>query len=152
MELRQSIFVLGTIGAAQTLTSAYTGSVSNPFRIESNYQVVLDVAYTMGTAETANSVDLIVEFANTISSPIEMSDIATTDWHRQIAESTTTGVTTVTLQSYNFVSTQTAGTYDRFEIPVPVAAKYMRISAKENGVAANAGNIIVKATVTEDHS
>lgn len=134
-----------TVADAITLTGSYvTQSSPAYFEITDIDQVNLDVSYTMGAAETSNSLQLKVEFANP-----KNNDPVTADWHQQISESTSSGTTTISLQSYTFAAVSAAATYDRFQIAIPVNSKFMRISYKETGIAANEGTLTLKATLRQ---
>lgn len=129
---------------AATLTGSYVAS--SAVKIGKANQVTLDVAYTMGTAETLNSIEIKVEFAN----PVLLNEPVTTDWHQEAAESVSGGTSTVSLFERTFTATQAAGTYDRFQIAIPVSSKFFRVSVKETGIAANGGTVTVKAIINEN--
>jgi hypothetical protein len=135
---------------AITLTGSYTGTqISSAIAIKNSSQVMLDVAYTMGAAETSNSIQIKVEFANP-AEVVNTGDVASTDWHRQISESTTSGTTTISLQEYTFSAVSAAATYDRFQIAIPVCSRFIRVSAKETGIAANGGTATISIIQREE--
>lgn len=126
------------------LTTSYVGS--NAIRCGKSYQVGLDISYVQGAAETGNSVQLAIDFSNVESLP------TSTDWFQAASLATTTGVSTISLQSYDFVAVSAAGTADKFHISFPTDAKWFRIRAKETGVAANAGTLVIRASVSESNT
>lgn len=133
---------------AQTLTGSYVVQASPAnINIEGFDQVNLDVAYTMGTAETANSIQIKIEFANPI-----VGDPASTDWSQETSITTVSGVTTILQHSYTFDAVSAAGTYDRFQIAIPINSKYMRVSVKETGIAANGGTATIKAILRSENA
>lgn len=139
---------------AVTLTGSYvtqslaTHGTADWIDLKNVDQVVLDVAYTMGAAETANSIQIKVEFAN----PATKTTPATTDWHQMIQETISGGTDTVAFLEYSFTAVSAAATYDRFQIPFPVSSKFMRVSVKETGIAANGGTVTMKATLSSQES
>lgn len=103
-----------------TLTAAYVVQNATPWiEIKNVDQVTIDVEYT-----GASTVEFIVEFANLRGAAFK--PLATTPWVRQVAESTTAGVTTLTAQEY------TCGEA-AFQIAFPVSSQFMRVSAKGTG-------------------
>jgi hypothetical protein len=99
----------------------------------------------MGAAETGNSIEIRVRFA----SPLAQKAPTSTDWYQQVSESTSSGATTISLQEYTFDSTQSAGTYDRFHIDIPVDSKFMEVAIKETGISSNGGSASVKVILSE---
>ena len=123
-----------------TLTSSYVAS--DAVRVMGVYQVGLDVGYTMGATETGNSVQLLVSFSN--------AEVPTSaDWYQAVSESTSSGVTTIALQNYTFAAVSAAATFDNFHLGFPVDAIWVRVSAKETGVATNAGTLRIAAALSE---
>ena len=122
--------VIGTSTALTTLTNAYNSTVRGSFPTGNQEQVVLYVKYTSSTA--ANSIQLKVE-----RSPDN------TNWFPQTAMKTEAGVGTLTNLEPTFVRTA-ATSY--FIVDLPVADKYIRVSAKETLTGA-AGTVWV-STIT----
>jgi len=140
---------LGTTASPITLTAAYSGNVSSAIKMDGADAVSLDVGYTMGTAETANSIQLKVEYADpTNGAP------ASTDWMQEGNEATSGATTTVTLGERTFTATVAAATYDYFTVSLPLAAKhkYIRVSAKETGIAANGGSAVIRVILAENNN
>ncbi len=135
---------------AKELTAAYVVQTAPAYiELAGVSEVALDIGYTMGATETANVIDVRIEYAdptNDSAAPVA------TDWHIATAESTTAGVTTVSLQNYSFTATQAAATYDYFHVVVPVVGKYMRVAIKETGKATNFGTTTIKATLKREQS
>jgi hypothetical protein len=117
----------GLIRASAALTSSYVpGTVVN---VEDFGMLVLLVKYTMGSGESGNAVVLKVEFSTD-----------GTNFYQQ-----TDGQPTVALRTYTFTAVSSPGTYDAFAIVLPVTGiSHARVSAKETGVATNAGTCEVK--------
>ena len=142
-----SIFVIGNQATRATLTNAYTGNVSSAYLVRNAPQLFLQVEYTMGAAETNNSIQVRVESARPIAGvPV------TTDWYRLTTESVSAGVVTQVVREDSFTAVSAAATYDRIEIPLQGGFEYIRVAVKETGVAANAGNCSIKLTYLEDEA
>lgn len=136
--------------SATTLTGSYVVQSSPAyFELTGVEKIVLDVAYTMGTSETSNSIQVRVEYAN----PLNDNDLpVTTDWHIKSNEATSGSTSTATQCEYTFSAVSAAGTFDRFQITLEPIAKYMRVSIKETGIASNGGTCSIKATLKRDGS
>jgi hypothetical protein len=129
-----------SIFTAYTLTTSYVVQ-SSPANIEilGVDQAVLDIFYT--ATDPTNSLQLKVEFANP-----KTGAPASGDWVVQDSESTSSGVTTVRPQSYNFVGSTS------IQVPVPASSKYFRVSVKETVAASTAGTLTVTTTLRSDES
>lgn len=136
---KSSIYLVGTEDTPVTLTGSYVEGT--PVFVGEAEQIGLDVAYTMGSGESGNSVELRVEFSGDNS-----TGSAPTEWYQEVTESVASGTITETLAERTFSAVSAAGTYDRFRIPLPIDAKWIRISVKETGIAANGGLITIKGT------
>ncbi len=117
----------GLIRSSAALTSSYVaGTVIG---VEDFGMLVLLVKYTMGSGESNNAVVLKLEFSTD-----------GTNFYRQ-----TDNEATVELREYTFTAESSPGTYDSIAIVIPVAAiSHVRVSAKETGVASNAGTCEIK--------
>lgn len=116
-----------TAGAATTLTASYVNG--DEIDVSSYGYLTLLCEYMPGAAETANSVVLKVELSNDGS-----------DWYQETNDGATNQ-----LKEYSFLMQAGAGVTDSFFIRVPVhGVKNARVSAKETGVAANFGTLLVK--------
>lgn len=97
-------------------------------------KLTINGLYTMGSGESANSIEIKLE-----SSPDG------TNWYQTSNESTTGGTSTLTNREWTFVGADAAA--KSFEIFVDIAYQYVRISCKETGVGTNKGNVFVEATL-----
>jgi hypothetical protein len=120
----------GAIRASAALTSSYVaGTVIN---VEDFGMLVLLVRYTMGTGESSNAVVLKVEFSTDGTSFYQQTD----------------NEATVALRAYTFTAVSSPGTYDAFAVVLPVTGiSHVRVSAKETGVASNAGTCEIKYAI-----
>ncbi len=143
---RSSVFILGNQTSRVALTDTYADNISNARNIGSAYQIALDIEYTMGAGETANSIEVKIEFANPLVNGV---DPTSTEWYQPTSESTIAGVTTLSPQSYTFSAVSAAATYDRFQIGIIDRSKFMRVSIKETGKATNFGTASVRLIITE---
>lgn len=117
----------GLVRASAPLTTSYVAGTA--IGTEDFGMLVLLVRYTMGTGESANAVKLKVEF-----SPDG------TNFYQQ-----TNNAATVEVREYTFTAVSSPGTYDAIAVVLPVAAAArVRVSAKETGVASNAGTCEIK--------
>lgn len=136
---RNSQYIVGTADTPATLTASYVAG--SQIEVANAHTLALDIAYTMGAAETGNSMELIVEFKN---------DADSTNWYQDTAGSVSSGTSTVSKLSYTFAATGSAGTYDYIQIQVPVYSHFARVSVKETGIAANGGSCTVIATTSKE--
>lgn len=107
-------------------------------------QMHLYIAYTMGDAETSNTLNLQLEFSHTQAEPSTDEDF------RETVTSTSGGTTTVTMNEYQFAATESAGDFDLIRLVISVADKWCRIGASETGIAANGGTLIITGTLMTD--
>jgi hypothetical protein len=140
-----------TLATNQTLTASYviaakTGAdVTYPLYIELTGidQVTLDYSYTTGVGESSNTIELKVELANPANGfPVDA------DWVQEPQMSVSGGTTTIVGNIYQSAGASAATTYS-YKAYIPVSDKFMRVSVKESGVASNAGNVSIKATLRE---
>ena len=140
----QSIEVLigsksGTTRTSVEMESTYQTTESpteatKSFECGGYSNVVFDVLYTMGTSETSNSIEIKLE-----------SSTDRTNWTRLPTDTTTGGTSTLAAREFTFVGTD--GAAATTQIKLDVNYKFMRISCKETGVAANKGSVYVEATL-----
>lgn len=140
--------LIGTEAVPATLESTYTGNssanVSSAMDVKNAKQIYIQVGYTMGAAETSNSIEIKVEVADDATG-------TPTVWYRLVNESTSGGTTTLTNGERTFVAVSAAATYDYINIDIPNGHKYIRVSAKETGVASAKGSAKIKlVTVSEE--
>lgn len=127
----------GTTRTSIALTNAY--GVANKTKIFNTggfSKVNFDILYTTGADETNNSIEVRLE-----GSPDG------TNFYRLVNESVSDGTSTLKEREFTFVGAAAATAY-AISLPVDVVYKYMRISVKESGVAANAGTVYVEATLS----
>lgn len=129
----------GTTRTSWALTSAYqteTGTQpTKSFAIAGQSKLNLDVLYTMGAAETANSIEIKVE-----CSPDK------TNWYRIPNEAVSTTTSTIYNREFTHVGVDAAA--DPFSIGLDVFYKFIRVSCKETGVASAVGSVYIEATVS----
>jgi hypothetical protein len=117
------------------LTSAYNADVTKSFAVGDYSKMNLDVLYTMGATESTNSIELKVE-----GSPDG------TNWYRLPNESVSSGTSTLTAREFTFVGTNADAA--TISIGIDIFYKFIKVSAKETGVASNAGTVYVEATLS----
>ena len=98
------------------------------------YIVNLDVLYTMGSGETSNSIEIKVE-----GSPDGVN------FYRLANESVSGGTSTLTAREFTFVGTN--GAEATISLGLDIFYEYVKISAKETGVAANKGTVYGEVTL-----
>jgi hypothetical protein len=136
---QQNFAIFGSKTAANVitesaLTSLYTGQTKT-FSVGGYSKLNLDVSYTMGAAESSNSVELKFE-----CSPDG------TNFYRIPNESVSGGTSTLTAREFTFVGANAANA--TISIGLDIFYKFIKISAKETGVAANAGTIFAEVTLS----
>ncbi len=116
------------------LTAAYTGTTKE-IKSAGYSKFNLDVLYTMGAAETANTLEIKIE-----------ASFDGVNWYRIPNESNTNGVSTLYARNWTFTGTDAAAA--TISIGIDIFYKYLKISVQETGVAANAGTIFAEATLS----
>ncbi len=120
------------------ITNAYQAEAANKptksFATDGYAKLNLDILYTMGAAETSNSIELKIE-----GSPDGIN------FYRIPNESVSGGTSTLTAREFTFVGVDAAAT--TISIGLDIFYKFMRVSGKETGVASNAGTIFCQATL-----
>lgn len=124
----------GTTVTSVPLPTSYDTTVTKTFKTEGFSKMNLDVLYTMGAAETANSIQLKVE-----CSPDG------TNFYRLGNETVSTGTSSLAAREFTFVGSD--ATTATISIGLDIFYKYIKVSAKETGVATNAGSVYVEATL-----
>lgn len=94
----------------------------------------LDVLYTMGATESANSIQLQLE-----GSPDNVN------FYRIPNESVSGGTSTLTQREFTFVGADAAAA--TISIGIDIFYRWMRVSAKETGEASNFGTVYCEATL-----
>lgn len=128
----------GTTLTGVTLESTYQNEsatvATKSFKTGGYSKVSFGIFYTMGAAETANSIEVRIE---------QSQD--NTNWVRIANDSTSGAVSTLTAREFTFVGTNAAlATIDIF---LDINYKYMRIALKETGVASAKGTVYVESTL-----
>lgn len=124
----------GTTRTSVTLPTSYDSVVTKTFKAEGFSKMNLDILYTMGATETSNSIELKVE-----GSPDG------TNFYRIPNETVSSGTSTLVAREFTFVGTNAAAA--TISIGLDIFYKYIKVSAKETGVATNAGTAYVEATL-----
>ncbi len=123
----------GTTLTAHALTNAYSGSTATKY--VSGFSVMtIDVAYTVGAAETNNTCDIQLEHS-----------VDGTNFYILTNEAASAGTSTLTNRKFEFTGAS-AGTYT-FSYRLDISYKYIRLSALEGGVSSNAGTIFVEGVL-----
>lgn len=129
----------GTTYTGVTLESTYQNEASNvatkTFKVGGYVKVALDIVYTMGSAESSNSIEVKIE-----GSPDG------TNFFRLPNDSTSGGTSTITAREFTFVGTNAAAA--NISIGIDIFYKYLRVSIKETGVGSNKGTVSVEATLS----
>jgi len=116
------------------LTNAYADTYKE-IKVGGYSKMNLDILYTMGAAETANTIEFKIE-----GSPDG------TNWYALANESNSGAVSTLLARNWTFTGTNAAAA--TISIGIDVFYKYVKISVQETGVAANAGTIYAEATLS----
>lgn len=124
----------GSTRTSVTLPTSYDSVVTKTFKAEGFSKMNLDILYTMGATETSNSIELKVE-----GSPDG------TNFYRIPNETVSSGTSTLVAREFTFVGTNAAAA--TISIGLDIFYKYIKVSAKETGVATNAGTAYVEATL-----
>lgn len=126
----------GTTRTSVALTTAYdVANKTKILEVGGFSKINLDILYTMGAAETSNSIELRLQ-----GSPDG------TNFYRIPNESVSGGVSTLTAREFTFVGTNAAAA--TISIGLDLFYKYLEVSVKESGVAANAGTIYIEGTLS----
>lgn len=121
-----------------TLESTYqaesTTVATKRFKVAGYSKLNLDILYTMGAAETTNSIEVRVE-----GSPDGVN------FYRIPNEAVSAGTSTLTAREFTFVGADAAAA--TISIGLDIFYEYIRFSAKESGVAANKGTVYGEVTL-----
>lgn len=104
------------------------------FKIAGFSKANFNIAYTMGAAETANSVEIKLEH-----SPDNIN------WYRYVTDTTTGGTSTLVNREWTYVGINAA--LAEFTLPVDIFDQYLRVSIKETGVASAKGALFCEVTL-----
>lgn len=128
----------GTTYIPNTLENTYiAGNVSSWMPCKYASKITFDVKYTTGAGETNNSIELKVEFSPDGANVFQV-----------LNESVSGGTSTLTQREFTFVGASAATAYT-ISLPLDIFSHFVRISAKESGVAVNKGTISIEATLLE---
>ena len=116
------------------LTNAYTGNAKE-LKVGGYSKLNLDILYTMGAAESANTLEIKME-----------GSFDGVNWYRIPNESATNGVSTLYARNWTFTGTDAAAA--TISIGIDIFYKYVKVSVQETGVVANAGTIFAEATLS----
>lgn len=126
----------GTTRTSVALTNAYdVANKTKILEVGGFSKMNLDVLYTMGAAETSNSIEMRIDCSTD-----------GTNFYRIPNESVTNGTSTLTAREFTFVGTNAAAA--TISIGLDIFYKYVRVSFKETGVAANAGTVYAEVTLS----
>jgi len=130
--------ILTATRTSVTLESTYqsesTTVATKTFKTSHYSKLNLDVLYTMGATETANSIEVQFE-----GSPDGIN------FYRIPNEVASAGTSTLTAREFTFVGTNAAAA--TISIGIDIFYEYMRISAKESGVVTNKGTAFGQVTL-----
>lgn len=126
----------GTTPTGATLTAAYTGNASGKITCTGMSKMNIDLIYTTGTGETNNSIELKIE-----CSPDG------TNWYRIPNVETSGGTSTLTQREFTFVGASAATAYT-ISLGLDIFYHFIKISAKETGVATNFGTLYGELTLS----
>lgn len=117
-----------------TLTAAYTGNTKT-FKVGGYSKFNLDVNYTMGATETANTIEIKYE-----GSPDNVN------FYRIPNEAASGGVSTLSARNWTFTGADAAAA--TISIGIDIFYKYLKVSVQETGVVTNFGTIYAEGTLS----
>ena len=130
----------GTTRTAIEMESTYqaesTTEATTVFETGGFSRIEFAILYTMGGSETANSIQIILEW-----SPDG------TNFYRLPNDSTSGATSTITEREFTYLGTTDAGNSE-IVFGIDIAYDLMRISIKESGVGANKGSVFVEALLS----
>lgn len=131
--------ILTATRTSWALTTSYqteTGTQpTKTFRTEGFTKLNLDVLYTEGATESANSIELKIE-----------GSADGRNFYRIPNETVSGGTSTLTAREFTFVGADAAAA--TISIGLDIFYKWIKVSAKETGVASNAGTVYCEATLS----
>lgn len=124
--------------AAVTLSNDFSGYISDPVRISPLGQTELLLDYTMGSGESGNTSTVKVELSESEDGPWREMSIGADG-------APASGVVETTLYSRRYlIEGEQAGVPTSRWYAFPTSARYLRLSAMEEGVAVNPGTLTAK--------
>ena len=124
----------GTTRTSVTLPSAYDAEVTKTLNVRDYSVAVIDILYTMGAGESSNSIEIKLE-----------DSVDGVNFYRLSNESASAGTSTLTAREFTFVGTNAAEATISYRIDI--SYPYLKISAKETGVSANAGTVFIEGVL-----
>jgi hypothetical protein len=118
----------GTTRTAVALTATYDAPTTKIIETGGFAQVVVDINYTMGAAETSNSIEVRVDVS---------SDGV--NFYRIPNESVSAGTSTLTVREFTYVGVNAAAA--PISLALDVMYRYMRFAFKETGVSSTYGTV-----------
>lgn len=125
----------GTTRTAATLPATYDGTTLKSFKTHGFSEMIVDIIYTTGAAETNNTIQIKLE-----DSPDNVN------FYRLTNEAASSGTSTLTQREFTFTGAAAATAYT-LSYRLDISYQYMRIEMNEGGVAANAGTAYVEITL-----
>ncbi len=126
---------VGTTRTPVTLTAAYDASATKIIETGGFAQIVVDINYTMGAAESSNSIEVRVDVS---------SDGV--NFYRIPNEAVSAGTSTLTVREFTYVGVNAAAA--PISIPLDVMYRYMRFAFKETGVSSVFGSVYADFTLS----
>ena len=117
------------------LAATFDGSTQKEFETGGFSKLNVDILYTMGAGESTNSIEI----------QLDVSPDGT-NFYRIANEAASAGTSTLTAREFTFVGIDAAAA--TIGIFIDVAYKFMRIEAKETGVAVTAGTVYAEVTLS----
>lgn len=125
-----------TTRTAVTLTAGYdVANKTKVFETAGFSKLNIDCLYTMGSAETTNSIELRIS-----GSPDG------TNMYRIPNEAVSGGTSTLTAREFTFVGVNAAAA--TISIGLDIFYKFVEVTVKETGVASNFGTIYIEGTLS----
>lgn len=125
---------VGTTRTPVALTTSYADNTKT-FSTGGFSKLNLSILYTMGAAESSNSIDIQIE---------ESPD--GTNFYRVPNESASSGTSTIFAREIVYVGVNAAAAPISFSMDI--FYPWMKVSFKESGVASNAGSVFCEATLS----
>lgn len=121
--------------AGTTLTAGYVAGTVHS--VKHAKEAVLQIGYTMGSAETSNSIEVKIEWLG-LDGATYYRDC---EFVYDPQAATSGGTATVALHEFSFAAVSAAATYDYFTLKIPILGEKLKVSFKETGKASNFGTV-----------
>ena len=119
----------------EQLESTYHADTIKSFKTAGLTKANFNIRYTMGSGETSNSLELRFE-----TSPDGNV------WHQIVNEAVSGGTSTLTAREFTIVGANAAN--KDFSLPLDLQDEWMRVAAKETGVASTKGSVFIEVTLS----